>query len=93
MLDFEDVTPRKKITENAEETADAVTEEVKEPEMEEVISETAETDPSVESENYKQEDMPEKEPVPQPGVREYHYEEQVKKPSKKKNGSAKFGVG
>ena len=85
MLDFEDVTPRKKSTENTEETADTVTEEV--------ISETVENDASVEPDTAAQEDVPEKEPIPQPSVREYHYEEQVKKPPKKKKGWAKFVVG
>ena len=93
MLDFEDVTPRKKNTENTEETANTPAEEMKESEKEEVISETAEKDFSTESENSMQEDVPEKEPVPQPSVREYHYEEQVKKPPKKKKGWAKFVVG
>ena len=85
MLDFEDVTPRKKGTENTEETADPVTEEV--------VSETVENDASVEPDTAAQEDVPEKEPIPQPSVREYHYEEQVKKPPKKKKGWAKFVVG
>ena len=85
MLDFEDVTPRKKSAENTEETADTVTEEV--------ISETVENDASVEPDTAAQEDVPEKEPIPQPSVREYHYEEQVKKPPKKKKGWAKFVVG
>ena len=85
MLDFEDVTPRKKSTENTEEAVDTVTEEV--------ISETVENDASVEPDTATQEDVPEKEPIPQPSVREYHYEEQVKKPPKKKKGWAKFVVG
>ena len=85
MLDFENVTPRKKSTENTEETADTITEEV--------ISETVENDASVEPDTAAQEEVPEKEPAPQPSVREYHYEEQVKKPPKKKKGWAKFVVG
>ena len=85
MLDFEDVTPRKKSTENTEETADTVTEEG--------VSEMVENDASVEPDTAAQEDVPEKEPIPQPSVREYHYEEQVKKPPKKKKGWAKFVVG
>ena len=93
MLDFEDVTPRKKNTETVEDAASTPAEEMKESEKEEAISETAEKEPSAESENFMQEDVPEKEPIPQPSVREYHYEEQVKKPLKKKKGWAKFVVG
>ena len=93
MLDFEDVTPRKKNTETVEDAASTPAEEMKESEKEEAISETAEKEPSAESENFMQEDVPEKEPIPQPSVREYHYEEQVKKPPKKKKGWAKFVVG
>ncbi|MBR5794202.1 MAG: trypsin-like peptidase domain-containing protein [Anaerotignum sp.] len=93
MLDFEDVTPRKKSTENTEETVDTSAEGLKEPEMEEVVPETAEKDSSAESDHSEQEEVHEKEPAPQPGVREYHYEEQVKKPPKKKKGWAKFVVG
>ena len=92
MLDFEDVTPRKKNTETVEDAASTPAEEMKESEKEEAIFETAEKEPSAESENFMQEDVPEKEPIPQPSVREYHYEEQVKKPPKKKKGWAKFVV-
>ena len=98
MLDFEDVTPRKKGAEQTEGANKPDVEEMKESEMEEVISETAETfaaktEPDMDTENAVQEEVPEKEPTPQPSVREYHYEEQVKKPSKKKKGWVKFVVG
>ena len=84
MLDFEDVTPRKKGAENPEETMDTVAEEIKDSEQKEVCD-TAESAVA--------EEVSEAEPVPQPCVREYHYEEQVKKSPKKKKGWVKFVVG
>lgn len=100
MLDFEDVTPRKKEGEDKENQTE---------EMKEITSETAEAFASDEApaENSSDEEeaspegaeasmhgeIPEKEPIPQPSVREYHYEEQVKKSPKKKKGWAKFVVG
>ena len=108
MLDFEDVTPRKKDTGYNDTTEQNKDEEIKE-EMKEVFSETAEALSSEEVPEEKdrleeesspegaeasvQEEVPEKEPIPQPSVREYHYEEQVKKAPKKKKGWAKFIVG
>ncbi len=101
MLDFEDVTPRKKDIENNEEqqivetnAADAA---------EPVAAESAE-EQTKETETAEQEVQPVEdtavnrealkyEPVQQPSVREYHYEEKVKKTSKKKKGWAKFIVG
>lgn len=100
MLDFEDVTPRKKEGEDKENQTE---------EMKEITSETAEAFASdeapAESSSGEEEaspegaeasmhgEIPEKEPIPQPSVREYHYEEQVKKSPKKKKGWAKFVVG
>ncbi len=100
MLDFEDVTPRKKEGEDKENQTE---------EMKEITSETAEAFASdeapAESSSDEEEaspegaeasmhgEIPEKEPIPQPSVREYHYEEQVKKSPKKKKGWAKFVVG
>ena len=88
MLDFEDVTPRKRDTEeNGEEQNENAADEMEmnhseeeghpeEAAAEEVVEEAFET-----------------EPVPQPSVREYHYEEQVKKAPKKKKSWVKFVVG
>lgn len=105
MLDFEDVTPRKKDVEHSENAEQNKTEEIKEEEMKEVISETAEAltqeendsveeaSSPAEAEASAQEEIPEKEVSPQPSVREYHYEEQVKKAPKKKKGWARFIAG
>ena len=98
MLDFEDVTPRKKDVEHKEEQTE---------EMKEIISEAAEAfaEEEMKAENdadteevspegaeaSAQEEIPEKDP--QPSVREYHYEEQVKKSPKKKKGWARFVAG
>lgn len=100
MLDFEDVTPRKKDAEHKEEQTE---------ERKEIVSETAETSASEEvpaenssgaeevspegAEASMQEEIPKEEPNPQPSVREYHYEEQVKKSPKKKKGWARFVAG
>lgn len=100
MLDFEDVTPRKKDAEHKEEQTE---------ERKEIVSETAETSASEEvpaenssgaeevshegAEASMQEGIPKEEPNPQPSVREYHYEEQVKKSPKKKKGWARFVAG
>lgn len=97
MLDFEDVTPRKKDIENKTEgnpmdgTEDKVTAETAETFAEETA--TAEDFSPEGKEASIHEEIPEKEPNPQPSVREYHYEEQVKKTPKKKKGWAKFIVG
>ena len=101
MLDFEDVTPRKKEAEENEETiVESIAEEVQE--TAEIPSESVEA--SVQEEaaeeispegaeaSIREENMAEEE-IPQPSVREYHYEEQVKKAPKKKKGWAKFIVG
>ena len=94
MLDFEDVTPRKKNLEEQNTEPAEHTEEVKAEEAET----TADTKPeeagfAAEVQEAEKEEVPEKEPIPQPSVREYHYEEQVKKAPKKKKGWAKFIVG
>jgi len=83
MLDFEDVTPRKRETEQIEETKETAAEEIREQEVTEPVSE----------ETAASETSAAEEPIPQPSVREYHYEEQVKKAPKKKKGWAKFIVG
>lgn len=123
MLDFEDVTPRKKNGEDntdgfvKEETSvkeelteaesgqaeikdDAVVEKpIKEAVVEESAEETikeAEVQESVEETVVDKEEtaeQQEKESDPQPSVREYHYEEQVKKPVKRKKGWARFLAG
>ena len=101
MLDFEDVTPRKKEAEENEETiVESTAEEVQEAEkvssgsMEaSVQEETAEEISPEGAEASIHEENVEKEENPQPCVREYHYEEQVKKAPKKKKGWAKFIVG
>ena len=82
MLDFEDVTPRKRDVENKEEIADSTAEEKNEDTEPEQVSQT--------QEEIKEEV---KEKIPQPSVREYHYEEKVKKAPKKKRGWGKFIVG
>lgn len=119
MLDFEDVTPRKKDVEQntkSEDTKNAADTD----EMKEIISETAEvlkevheekaeaikdtvekavdcsTEESVSPEAEESEaetTSAEKEESPQPSVREYHYEEQVKKSSKRKKSWARLLVG
>ncbi|WP_458407099.1 S1C family serine protease [Anaerotignum sp.] len=100
MLDFEDVTPRKRETEeNREEITETSDNEAVEESAAETIPvvETAETESAEFSpeaaEASAKEEIPEREPIPQPSVREYHYEEQVKKAPKKKKGWAKFIVG
>lgn len=91
MLDFEDVTPRKKsLDENKEEIMESAAEEIEEKTVED--AESAEVSPEGAEASMKEE-IPEKEPIPQPSVREYHYEEQVKKAPKKKKGWARFLVG
>ena len=83
MLDFEDVTPRKRDTEeNGEEQNENTAEEM---EMNHSAEEEHPEEAAVE-------EVTETEPAPQPSVREYHYEEQVKKAPKKKKGWAKFIV-
>ena len=86
MLDFEDVTPRKKDTE--EQTSENTVEEVTEEVISEVEEKSAEETMTESAENNS-----EKDEIPQPSVREYHYEEQVKKAPKKKKGWAKFVIG
>ena len=99
MLDFEDVTPRKRTTdENNEikEQIESTAEDIKNETIEESAAMQPETDaeePMTENAEAAPEEDTEKEPVPQPSVREYHYEEQVKKPVKKKKGWARFIVG
>ena len=91
MLDFEDVTPRKKsLDENKDEIMESAAEEIEEKTVED--AESAEVSPEGAEASMKEE-IPEKEPIPQPSVREYHYEEQVKKAPKKKKGWARFLVG
>ena len=95
MLDFEDVTPRKKgLEEQGTETADD-REEKKEPAdiPAEEEKEAFSTEGAEASMKEDVDEVPEKEPSSQPGVREYHYEEQVKKAPKKKKGWARFIVG
>ncbi len=87
MLDFEDVTPRKKGEENKEEkNIESIAEEVNEYTESEQVSQ-----PQKEREEEPKTEP--KEETPQPSVREYHYEEQVKKTPKKKKGWGKFMVG
>ena len=84
MLDFEDVTPRKRdMEENGEEQNENTAEEM---EMNHSAEEEHPEEAAVE-------EVAETEPAPQPSVREYHYEEQVKKAPKKKKSWAKFVVG
>ncbi|MBQ2412639.1 MAG: trypsin-like peptidase domain-containing protein [Anaerotignum sp.] len=84
MLDFEDVTPRKRdMEENGEEQNENTAEEME-------MNHSAEEDHPEEA---AAEEVSETEPAPQPSVREYHYEEQVKKAPKKKKSWAKFVVG
>ena len=87
MLDFEDVTPRKR---NTEENNEPVTEQAAE-EMQEVqpAEEPAEQ-PAAEK---VEEEKPLEEEKPSFDTREYHYEEQVKKAPKKKKGWMKFIAG
>ena len=88
MLDFEDVTPRKRDTEeNGEEQNENTAEEM---EMNHSAEEEHPEEAAVEE---TVEEVTETEPAPQPSVREYHYEEQVKKAPKKKKSWAKFVVG
>ena len=101
MLDFEDVTPRKREAEeqSSENTVEEVKEEVISEAEETVVEEkpaeekTAEEKTAEETTPESSEDHVEKEEIPQPSIREYHYEEQVKKAPKKKKGWAKFVVG
>ena len=82
MLDFEDVTPRKRgIDETKEEAVETLTENTAEEVQEAALSEE-EKEQRMSDENEKSEQP---EANPSPGVREYHYEEQVKKAPKKKN--------
>ena len=74
MLDFEDVTPRKRdMEENGEEQNENTAEEM---EMNHSAEEEHPEEAAVEE---TVEEVTETEPAPQPSVREYHYEEQVKK--------------
>ena len=83
MLDFEDVTPRKRDTEeNGEEQNENAADEMEMNHSEE------EGHPEEEAAEEVGEKVSETEPVPQPSVREYHYEEQVKKAPKKKKEKA-----
>ena len=96
MLDFEDVTPRKRgLEENAEEQNQNTADEMEmKPSAEEIIEEVSEREEMPEAgEEPETEEVPEMEPVPQPSVREYHYEEQVKKAPKKKKNWFRFVVG
>lgn len=70
---------------NEAEPQEAKTEAEAEPE---IVAE-AETEPRAEQPDLKYQEK-EREGMPRPSVREYHYEEKVKKTSKKKNGWAKF---
>ena len=96
MLDFEDVTPRKRgLEENVEEQNKSTADEMEmKPSAEEIIEEVSEREEMPEAgEEPETEEVPEMEPVPQPSVREYHYEEQVKKAPKKKKNWFRFVVG
>ncbi|MBR3910543.1 MAG: hypothetical protein IKJ54_04530, partial [Anaerotignum sp.] len=79
MLDFEDVTPRKRTTdENNEikEQIESTAEDIKNETIEESAAMQPETDaeePMTENAEAAPEEDTEKEPVPQPSVREYHY--------------------
>ena len=90
MLDFEDVIPRKKGSEE-------IQEEVVETVSEDVVEEVQAVESSAEEEQEMPEEQDETEQDedvnPSPSVREYHYEEQVKKAPKKKKGWVKFIVG
>ncbi|MBR5269450.1 MAG: trypsin-like peptidase domain-containing protein [Anaerotignum sp.] len=84
MLDFEDVTPRKRdMEESGEEQNENAADEME-------MNHSAEEDHPEEA---AAEEVSETEPAPQPSVREYHYEEQVKKAPKKKKSWVKFVVG
>jgi len=99
MLDFEDVTPRKRSTDEnnkAEEMIENTEMEIKEEAAENHAAEETEMtteNAAAESTAAAEEENAENEPAPQPSVREYHYEEQVKKPVKKKKGWARFLAG
>ena len=105
MLDFEDVIPRKKTVEDRAEgqketvknetplqEENMVEEVFEEKNMEESVAEETIEEPVMENADEEEREQ-EKEPVPQPSVREYHYEEQVKKPAKRKKGWARFLAG
>lgn len=102
MLDFEDVTPRKRDDENKQEEivennakeieeTDAALDNQTEAALEEQAEEKA-AEPAAEAATQEEEPQPKAE-NPQPSVREYHYEEQVKKAPKKRKGWARFIVG
>ena len=92
MLDFEDVIPRKK-------GAEELQEEVVEAASDDVAEEVHEMEASIDAaeqeipEKPEKTEQPEEDMNPSPGVREYHYEEQVKKAPKKKKGWVKFIIG
>lgn len=107
MYDFDDVNPKKKENEEQEQEyiEGSAEEEKSEPfedeasiEMEaKVISaeeaEGEQAEPLEEQEEQAETQEEAKEEMPRPSVREYHYEEKVKKTPKKKKGWAKFIAG
>lgn len=80
-----------KETQSGAEPQETKTEAEAEPEMETETTAAAEAanEPKAEQPELKYQEK-EREGMPRPSVREYHYEEKVKKTSKKKNGWAKF---
>ncbi|MGM9917307.1 trypsin-like peptidase domain-containing protein [Anaerotignum sp.] len=97
MYDFDDVNPKK--NENEEQEQECIEgspeEEKREPfQDEESIEMEAKVISAEEAESKQAEKENEtKEEMPRPSVREYHYEEKVKKTPKKKKGWAKFIAG
>lgn len=101
MNEFEEVTPRKheeeknelkenELAEYSEENRDDLAEE---PQAEPIAEPAEEYEDAEEPEEPETIEEPEQEAHPQPSVREYHYEEKVKKAPKKKKGWSKFIVG
>ncbi len=105
MYDFDDVNPKKNENEEQECIESSAEEEKSKPfENEESIEMKAKVISAEEAENQKAETLNKqaeqaetqeeiKEEIPRPSVREYHYEEKVKKTPKKKKGWAKFIAG
>lgn len=78
--------------EKAEDGKEERTEET-EPQATESTEPTESAEPMKAEEFEKEEEQTEKEPICRPSVREYHYEEKVKKTTKKKRGWIKFIIG
>lgn len=91
MMTFEDGTPEKGNAENRETEENRAREEEW---QDEPIEERAELqEEPVQKEVQEDAEGEKQEEAPQPSVREYHYEEKVKKAPKKKRGWSKFIVG